>query len=512
MRASGILLHISSLPSPCGIGTFGQAAYDFVDFLHRSGQQYWQILPVGPTSYGDSPYQSFSTFAGNPYFIDLDLLEAEDLLEKSEYMGLNWGQNNKYVEYNKIYELRFPVLRAAFKRGFPRDMEAVAAFRQENAFWVDDYALFMSLKGSFGGKPWLEWDKPLRMREPGALEQARQDLKEEIDFWIYLQFLFFKQWDLLKCYAKGKGVSLIGDLPIYVAMDSADVWASPALFSLDEEMEPKLVAGVPPDYFSKDGQLWGNPIYDWDAHKKSGYAWWIARVKAARALYDLLRIDHFRGFASYYAIPYGSVNARKGKWISGPGMDLFKALQKALGSLDIIAEDLGTLTEDVEELLKESGYPGMKVLQFAFDDNWDNNYLPHNHVENCVVYTGTHDNDTLANWWATALSKEQQRRAAEYLRLTNREGIHWGMVRAAWGSIAELSVAPIQDVLGLDGRARMNTPSTLGENWRFRLTQEMLTPGLEKKLYRLTQLYSRLAAPKQLLKTVRSGFDEKRLL
>lgn len=494
MRASGILMHISSLPSPYGIGTFGKAAFDFVDFLHRTGQQYWQILPVGPTSYGDSPYQSFSTFAGNPYFIDLDLLREDGLLEKSEYAALRWCENEKYVDYKTIYEQRFQVLRKAFQRGFSRDKAAVDAFRSEKG-WLEDYALFMALKDAQKGLPWLSWPDPLRTREPLALKRSRQELREDIDFWIYTQFLFFRQWDALKAYAKERRVSLIGDLPIYVAMDSADVWASPSLFSLGENLLPKLVAGVPPDYFSPDGQLWGNPIYDWDAHKKTGYAWWIARLEAAAALYDLVRIDHFRGFASYYAIPFGDKDAKRGRWVPGPGMAFFKALEASLGPLNIIAEDLGSLTEDVNVLLEESGFPGMKVLQFAFDGNWDNPYLPHNHVKKCVVYTGTHDNDTLASWWNTALTRKQRRYAAEYLNLTNREGIHWGILRAVWGSVADLAVAPIQDILGLDGRARMNKPSTVGDNWRFRITGDMLTPALEKRLLRITMLYNRLPPP-----------------
>ena len=496
MRASGILMHISSLPSPWGIGTFGKAAYDFVDFLHRTGQQYWQILPVGPTSYGDSPYQSFSTFAGNPYFIDLDFLREDGLLEPGEYKDLPWSRSNAYVDYGTLYQLRYPVLRKAALRGLKRDAEEVAAFREENTAWVEDYALFMALKGANDGKSWQEWGKPLRHREPEALTECRKTYADEIDFWVYLQFLFFRQWKKLKEYAKKQGVSLVGDLPIYVALDSADVWASPSLFALDEDLVPKEVAGVPPDYFSADGQLWGNPLYDWEAHKKENYAWWISRVQAARELYDFIRIDHFRGFASYCAIPYGDKNARRGKWVPGPGMELFQALKKALGPLPIIAEDLGVLTEDVTDLLQESGYPGMKVLQFAFDSGWDNAYLPHNHVENSIVYTGTHDNDTVMHWWHHTLTKKQRKETAEYLRLTNREGIHWGMVRAAWGSVAKLAVAPIQDILGLDGQARMNTPSTLGNNWRFRITAEQLTPAVEKRLLQMTRMYGRYAIKK----------------
>lgn len=496
MRTSGVLMPISSLPSPYGIGTMGKDAREFVDFLVRGGQTYWQILPICPTSYGDSPYQSFSSFAGNPYFIDLDFLREDGLLEPGEYKDLPWSRSNAYVDYGTLYQLRYPVLRKAALRGLKRDAEEVAAFREENTAWVEDYALFMALKGANDGKSWQEWGKPLRHREPEALTECRKTYADEIDFWVYLQFLFFRQWKKLKEYAKKQGVSLVGDLPIYVALDSADVWASPPLFALDEDLVPKEVAGVPPDYFSADGQLWGNPLYDWEAHKKENYAWWISRVQAARELYDFIRIDHFRGFASYCAIPYGDKNARRGKWVPGPGMELFQALKKALGPLPIIAEDLGVLTEDVTDLLQESGYPGMKVLQFAFDSGWDNAYLPHNHVENSIVYTGTHDNDTVMHWWHHTLTKKQRKETAEYLRLTNREGIHWGMVRAAWGSVAKLAVAPIQDILGLDGQARMNTPSTLGNNWRFRITAEQLTPAVEKRLLQMTRMYGRYAIKK----------------
>lgn len=498
MRASGILMHISSLPSPYGIGTFGKAAYQFVDFLHRSGQQYWQILPVGPTSHGDSPYQSFSTFAGNPYFIDLDLLHEEGLLEKAEYSGLDWCANEKYVDYKTIYDLRFTVLRHAYSRGAQKHAAEISAFHTENAAWIDDYALFMALKYAHHGRPWFEWEAPLRLRRPEALKKARAELQTDIQFWIFLQYLFFRQWKALKSYAREKGVSFIGDLPIYVAMDSADVWAAPALFALDEALSPIEVSGVPPDYFSSDGQLWGNPIYNWKAHKKSGYAWWAARVKAAMELYDMVRIDHFRGFADYYAIPFGDKNAKRGEWRPGPGMDLFAALTKELGPLPLIAEDLGGLSSISKELLLKSGYPGMRVLEFAFDGNPDNPHLPHNHVNNCVVYTGTHDNDTIAGWWRY-LKKAQRRQAAECLGLTNREGIHWGILRGAWSSVADLAVAPIQDILGLDERARMNTPSTLGNNWRFRLAPGQLTSGVEKKLLHITRLFRRIATKNEIL-------------
>lgn len=489
MRASGILMHISSLPSPYGIGTFGEAARRFVDFLSDAGQRYWQILPVGPTSFGDSPYQAFSTFAGNPYFIDLDILCQQGLLQKGEFEGLDWGNDLSCVDFEKIYERRFPVLRRAFQRFQEKD--ALDAFCREQAPWLEDYALFMALKQQFEGKAWLDWEEGARLRRPEALSKYREQLSDEIRFWSFLQYQFYQQWNELKAYARQKGVGFIGDLPIYVAMDSSDVWSNPELFCLDKGLHPELVAGVPPDYFSPDGQLWGNPLYRWEVHKNTGYSWWIERIRAAAAMFDIVRIDHFRGFASFCAIPYGDKNARRGEWHEGPRMDFFKALEKALGRQDIIAEDLGEMTPDVGELLEASGYPGMKVLQFAFDNNWNNVYLPHNHMKNCVVYTGTHDNDTTVGWWETALSKEDRRHAGEYLGLNFHEGIAWGLIRAAWSSVADLAVAPVQDLLGLGGEARMNTPSTLGSNWSFRLREGMLTAALAERLEHLSGLYQR---------------------
>lgn len=491
MRASGILLHISSLPSPHGIGTLGREAFGFVDFLAQAGQRYWQVLPLGPTGFGDSPYQSFSTFAGNPYLIDLHLLEVEGLLEPEDYQGLDWGADPTQVDYGLLYRQRFPVLRKAFARGFARDREQVAAWRRENAWWVEDYALFMALKGQFGGAPWTQWEDGARLRQPQAMADWRRRLAGEVDFWAYLQYLFYNQLRALICYAKQKGVGLIGDIPIYVAMDGADVWSHPELFLLDRDLRPTFVAGVPPDYFSEGGQLWGNPLYAWKAHAAQGYRWWIQRVQWAVSIFQLVRIDHFRGFAGYYAVPAGDPDARNGHWEPGPGMDLFRALEKELGPCPVIAEDLGLLTPEVHQLLEESGFPGMKVLQFAFDGNWDNPYLPHNHIRRCVAYTGTHDNDTLASWWQNALSPQERQHAADYLRLTPQEGINWGIVRGAWASVAQLAVAPIQDFLDLGNEARMNEPSTLGGNWSFRLAPGQLTGELAEKIERLSGLYQR---------------------
>ena len=393
---------IFSLPSPYGIGTMGQAARDFLDFLQAGGQSYWQLLPVGPTSYGDSPYQSFSSFAGNPYFIDLDDLAADGLLEPSEYQNLDWGQPDK-VDYGLLYAARYPVLRKAVKRllaGPPADYQA---FLSENSDWLDNYALFMAVKGEYGGVSWQEWPEGLRLRQDKALAGARARLEDEIRFWLGVQYLFFRQWDALKALAHQRGISIIGDLPIYVALDSADVWASPGQFQLDEDLAPTEVAGCPPDAFTADGQLWGNPLFDWEKMKEDGYRWWLRRIGFQFRLFDVLRIDHFRGFDEYYAIPYGDKTARNGRWKPGPGLDFFKTVNRELGRREIIAEDLGFLTDTVRKLLKNTGYPGMKVLEFAFDPkNRDSEYLPHRFQRNCVVYAGTHDNETIEGWLESA--------------------------------------------------------------------------------------------------------------
>ena len=363
-RSSGILLPISSLPSPYGIGTFGAAAYAFADFLHEAGQKYWQLLPLGPTSYGDSPYQSFSTFAGNPYFVDLDLLIEDGLLLAEEVEACDWGEDPRHVDYGKIYESRFAILAKAKARGYARDYEDVQAFCQENEQWLDNYALYMACKKHFGMKAWSEWeDKDIRMHRPEAVEKYRRDLQEDMELFIYIQYLFFKQWNALRAYINDLGIEIIGDLPIYVSMDSADVWAEPEYFVLNEERIPLEVAGVPPDYFSEDGQLWGNPIYDWEAMAKDGYGWWIRRIEGAGKLYDVIRIDHFRGFDTYWAVPYGEKTAKIGQWKHGPGMDLVGLLKKTFPKLEFIAEDLGEQSPSVRQLLADSGFPGMKILE-----------------------------------------------------------------------------------------------------------------------------------------------------
>ena len=481
---------ISSLPSPYGIGTFGKAAYDFADFLHAAGQGYWQLLPLGPTSYGDSPYQSFSTFAGNPYFIDLDLLIKDKLLTRKEVTSCAWGSEPRYVDYGKIYESRFALLERAKARGWERDREAVAAFESENSRWLPDYALFMALKRHFGMKSWTEWpDEGARLHKTDALERYRAELRGDVELFTYIQFLFFRQWSALKSYINGLGIRIIGDIPIYVAMDSSDVWSEPEKFQLDERNVPVEVSGVPPDYFSADGQLWGNPLYDYEAMQKDGFEWWIRRIGGAAKLYDVIRIDHFRGFESYYSIPAGSTTAAGGHWEKGPDRDFIHAMQQTLGGGNIIAEDLGYLTPEVKAMLAESGYPGMKIMQFAFDSRESGNYLPHTYPRNSVVYTGTHDNVTTEGWRSNA-SAEDVAYACRYLRCTP-ETLTEGMICACLASVSDTAIIPLADWLHLGSEARINTPSTQGANWHWRLTQT-LPAALAGHIAELTTLYERV--------------------
>lgn len=491
MRSSGILMHISSLPSPYGIGTMGREARKFVDFLVKSAQTYWQVLPVGPTSYGDSPYQSFSAFAGNPYFIDLDTLIKERLLTREECDSYSWGRKEQEVDYGLLYENRYDLLHKAFSRFQKKLPEDYGAFCENHSHWLSDYALFMALKDKNGGLEWSKWEPDLKHREPDALNKAREELAEDIRFYEMLQYLFYKQWASLKAYANERGIRIIGDTPIYVAGDSADVWANPSQFCLDKELYPTSVAGCPPDAFSEDGQLWGNPLFDWEAMRKDGYSWWIQRVGHTARLFDVVRIDHFRGFDSYYAIPYEAVTAKNGEWKKGPGMELFHAIKNALGDVEIIVEDLGYLTDSVRQLVADSGFPGMKLLQFAFDSREDGDYLPHNYKNHCVVYTGTHDNDTIIGWMKTA-PKASVKFAREYLRLDNKEGYNWGMMKAAWASVGDLAVVTMQDVLGLGSQGRMNTPSTLGGNWIWRMQKDSLNGILAGKIRSNMQLYGRM--------------------
>ncbi len=491
MRASGILLHLSSLPSPCGIGTMGAAAREFVDFLAAAGQTYWQILPVCPTSYGDSPYQSFSTFAGNPYLIDLDELAREGLLLPEEYKGIDWEAAPDSVNYGALYQKRYPVLRKAAARLLAHPPAGYAAFCAQNDFWLPDYALFMALKDQHGGAAWNTWEPSLCRRDPAVLEKARAACAGDIAFWQAVQYLFTRQWTALKAYANSRRVSIIGDLPIYVAADSVDVWANPQEFQLDEALRPIEVAGCPPDGFSATGQLWGNPLFDWDAMEADGFRWWIRRIRHLCGIYDVLRIDHFRGFAGYYAIPYGATDACQGRWRTGPGMKLFRAVNEALGPRDIIAEDLGFLSDDVRRLLADAGYPGMKVMEFAFDSRDGGDYLPHSYPRKCIVYTGTHDNEPTAGWFDTA-PRDDVAHAIDYLKLTAEEGYVWGMMRGAWSSVADLAIVQAQDVLELGHAARMNTPSTLGGNWCWRALPGAFTPTLARRLRHQMTLYGRL--------------------
>ena len=489
-RSSGILMPIFSLPSPYGIGTLGKAAYEFIDFLVAAKQRYWQILPVGPTSYGDSPYQSFSTFAGNPYFIDLDMLIKDGLLKKAEVTALNWGADAETVDYEKIYQNKFAVLRKAYARGFQKDKAAFEAFAAENE-WLGDYALYMALKKHFGMHCWTEWeDEGIRLHKAESVKKYEEKLKDDVHFYAYLQYLFYTQWENLRAYAKENGIGIIGDVPIYVALDSADVWANPKYFMLDEKNVPIDVAGVPPDYFSEDGQLWGNPLYNWDYMKAEGYGWWIRRIDGAGKLYDIIRIDHFRGFESYWAVPYGAKTAKKGEWRKGPGLELVSTLTNWFPQISFIAEDLGILTDEVHQLLKDSGLPGMKVLEFAFNGTQASNYMPHRFEKNCVCYTGTHDNTTLADWLKTASKKEKQQ-AKTYLGLNQSEGYAWGVIRAGMGSVADLFIAQMQDYLGLGAAARINTPGTTENNWLWRMQKGAADKKLAAKIAAFTAMYER---------------------
>ncbi|MDF2546363.1 MAG: 4-alpha-glucanotransferase [Anaerosolibacter sp.] len=489
-RCSGILMHITSLPGDYGIGTLGKGAYEFVDFLVSAGQRVWQVLPLGPTGFGNSPYQSFSSFAGNPYLIDFEILLENGLLNEMDLKTIDFGSDPENVDYEKIYYNKLGLLKRIYNRSNNMKNDGMKEFRYQNKDWVEDYALFMALKAHFQMKPWQVWDQEIKQREGKTLKYYQNLLAEEIEYWVFLQYLFFEQWEKLKSYANGKGIQIIGDIPFYVAEDSVDAWANSEIVLLDEEKKPIAIAGCPPDFFSENGQLWGNPIYRWDVLEDRNYDWWIDRIRGSLKLYDIIRIDHFRGFESYWEIPYGSPTAATGRWVKGPGMKLFQTVTKELGVVQIIAEDLGFLTKEVIDFRRESKYPGMKVLQFAFDANIESDYLPHHHEKNCVVYTGTHDNDTIQGWLNTAKT-EDLNYAKEYLRLIEEEGYHWGFIRAAWSSVAKLAIAPMQDFLGLDSMHRMNRPSTLDGNWQWRMKKEALTGALVKRIQHMTKLYGR---------------------
>ncbi len=493
MRASGILMPVFSLPSRYGIGSFSKSAYQFVDMLKKAGQKYWQILPLCPTSYGDSPYQSFSTYAGNPYFIDLDQLIEEKLLTRKECQACDFGDDPQDIDYGKLYESRFKLLRKAYERANVGEDQEFEAYKRENAWWLDDYALFMAVKDRFDGVAWSEWAEDIRLRWSNAMDYYRRELYYEIEFYSYLQFVFMKQWKKLKNYANINGIEIIGDIPIYVAFDSADAWANPELFQFDSENLPTAVAGCPPDGFSADGQLWGNPLYRWDYHRETGFDWWIRRIAYCSELYDVVRIDHFRGFDEYYSIPYGDTTARNGHWEKGPGIALFEAAKNRLGELNIIAEDLGYITDSVKKLVADSGFPGMKVLEFAFDSREKSDYLPYTYEKNSVVYTGTHDNETIAGWYA-GLDKSDLKMCTDYMNIDRIPGkeYHWDFIRLAMLSVSDLCVIPIQDYLGLDNRARINHPSTLGTNWRWRLAKGQLSASLLKEIRKMTRISGRL--------------------
>ena len=495
-RSAGVIMHIASLPGKFGIGTFGKEAYEYVEFLYKSGMRYWQILPLGQTGYGDSPYQSFSAFAGNPYFIDFDILKDEGILSKAEYINENYGDNEEYIDYGLLFNIKYIVLRRAYEN-FKKShnfllKEYFESFKEENNWWLDNYSLYIAVKGKFNLASWQEWDDDIKKRRPEAIELYRNELSDEIEFWSFIQFLFFKQWNELKSYANEKGIKIIGDMPIYVAEDSADVWSNPEAYLIYEEtLKPISIAGCPPDAFSETGQLWGNPLYDWNYMEKTGYKWWIKRVEESLKIYDVVRIDHFRGFESYWEIPYGDTTAINGEWVKGPGIKLFNAIKESLGEINVIAEDLGFLTNEVKEFLEETGFPGMKVLQFAFDEREESNYLPHTYTNNCIAYTGTHDNDTFRGWFELTGNKSDVKYCKEYLALTEEEGYNWGFIRGAWASVADVSIALMQDFLNLGNETRVNFPSTLGGNWKWRIKEGSYNTELADKIYKYTKMYGR---------------------
>jgi len=491
-RGSGIIMHISSLPGQYGIGTFGKEAYKFADFLKKAGQMYWQILPLGQTSYGDSPYQSFSAFAGNPYFIDFDMLEEDGLLNKNDYSEINFGTNPECIDYGLLFNEKMKVLRISYENFKQKENVEFKTFQEEEASWLEDYALFMAVKAKFDLKSSQNWDNDIRLRKEKSISEYKKQLSDEINYWSFLQYEFFKQWNKLKSYINKLGIKIIGDIPIYVAEDSADLWSNPKVFLLDEKtLKPLKVSGCPPDAFSATGQLWGNPIYNWKYLEETGYSWWINRIKQSLKLYDVIRIDHFRGFEAYWTVPYEEKTAMNGIWVKGPEIKLFDAIKKELGEINIIAEDLGLLTEETISFRKKTGFPGMKVLAFAFSGESDNPYLPHNYEKNCVAYTGTHDNDTARGWIETTGSKQEIKNAVEYLNLTEEEGYNWGLIRGIWGSVSNTSIALMQDFLNLGNESRINFPSTIKNNWCWRAKKGVFTNELAKKIYRLTKIYGR---------------------
>ncbi|MBQ9941404.1 MAG: 4-alpha-glucanotransferase [Christensenellaceae bacterium] len=492
-RSSGILMHITSLPSPHGIGTMGQAARDFIDFLSAAGQRYWQMLPLGPVAFGQSPYQSPSSCGGNPLLIDLDELAADGLLSPVQAGSAIGGDDDEFVDFDRVKAERdvlFPLAYLNWKKA--GDGSDLAAFRAANADWLEDHALFLAIKKEQNGAQWTQWPAGLRDREEQAMAAAKERLENKIEYHCFVQMIFYKQWDALKAYAKEKGIGIIGDVPIYAAMDSADVWASPNLFLLEEDtLLPSAIAGVPPDYFSAKGQLWGNPLYDWAAMAEDDYRWWIRRLSCAHRLFDVVRIDHFRALSTYWSVPADAEDATTGHWEEGPGLPFLQKIAEELPGLELIAEDLGYLTEDVVQLLKDSGLPGMKVLQFGFDNRDFTDYQPHTFTRNCVVYTGTHDNDTLAGWLRSA-GENTLGYLREYLGLGAYEDLAWPIIRMAQSSVADLAIAQMQDVLMLPSSHRMNVPSTIGTNWRWRMKKGAADEALAERLAAMAKLYSRI--------------------
>lgn len=490
-RGAGILMPISALPSPYGIGTLGEESYRFVDMLRQIGCIYWQVLPVGPTSFGDSPYQSFSAFAGNPYFIDLDYLVDEGLLKKEEIIGCDWLEEEDCINYSKIYRHRFLVLRKAFQRSNHEQTDAYIRFCRNNQYWLTDYCFYMALKNHFDNKEWLLWDEAIRYREEEAIEQYSELLKEDIEFWKFCQFKFKEQWNKLKAYANSRDIQIIGDIPLYVSMDSADVWVNNELFELDESKNPIHVAGVPPDAFSESGQRWGNPLYRWDVMEDNDFSWWRERMKTSASLYDIIRIDHFIGVVNYYSIPAGCPTAITGRWEIGPGKKLTDIIRESIGDAKIIAEDLGELTQNVRDLVTQTGYPGMKILEFGLEGPANHEYLPHNYKStNIVAYTGTHDNETLTGF-LKGKSEEQLKFTYHYFNVRKKEELPYAIIRAVYGSIADVVITQMQDVLLLDNKARMNIPATIGGNWVWRMTKSQYKELKPEKLFEYAYIYAR---------------------
>ncbi|WP_434310119.1 4-alpha-glucanotransferase [Hominifimenecus sp. rT4P-3] len=491
-RGAGILLPIFSLPSPYGIGTLGKEAREFAVSLKKAGQKYWQVLPTGPTGYGDSPYQSFSAFAGNPYLIDLPELIKEGLLREEEAASKSWGERLEAVDYGRMYQNRRDVLYLAFTRFFPKGEQAVSyeRFQFENRDWLPDYCLFAALKHALKGAPLGEWPEDLRLRRPEALQEAKRRLQSEICFQEFCQFQFFRQWEAFRKVVREQGIDLIGDLPIYASMDSADVWAHPELFQLDERRRPVAVAGVPPDAFTELGQLWGNPLYDWEQMERDHFTWWRSRMQSCARLFDAVRLDHFIGIVRYYGVPAGAEDARGGDYFPGPGRKLLEAISEEAGETKIIAEDLGVFLPEVKALLSEMGYPNMKVLEFGFDGGPDNEHAPHNYSRNCVVYGGTHDNETMAGY-LDGRSDRELSYAYDYFGVSDRKALQKAMIRAAYASVADVAIFQMQDILGLGNKARMNFPGHMGGNWQWRLLPGQVTEAVWEELRNFAWLYGR---------------------